>query len=103
MNSAITTGKILRDARISKNLTQFDVASKLKISIQMVCDIENGRRSLPDKYIDTWASTVGQDPDLIAVDLWQRRLDDFNRARGNKRKIFFKIVPVFDEINKEKH
>ena len=100
MNHTSATGKLLRDARINKDLTQFDIASKLNISIQMVCDIEHGRRSLPDKYIDKWAATVGHDPDLIAIDLWQRRLDEFNKARGNSRKIFFKIVPILDQ-NKE--
>lgn len=100
MNHSPTTGKILREARLKKNLSLMDVAKQLGVSIQMVCDVESGRRSLPDKFIDPWALTVGEDPDLVAIDLWQRRLNDFNRARNTKRRICFKIVPIFDEMGK---
>lgn len=93
-----TTGKLLKDARIKKDLSLVDIAKTLGVSIQMVCDVESGRKSLPDKYIDAWASAVGEDPDLVAIDLWQRRLNDFNRNRNSKRKLFFKIVPVLDEF-----
>ena len=90
------TGKILREARIKKSLSLMDIAKELGVSIQMVCDIESGRRSLPDKFIDAWAVAVGEDPDMVAIDLWQRRLNEFNRARNTKKKVCFKIVPVLE-------
>ena len=97
MNLTSATGKILKEARVKKELGLVDVARKLQISVQMVCDVECGRKPLPDKYIDDWADAVGEDPDLIAVDIWQRRLNDFNRNRKSKRRICFKVVPVLED------
>ena len=97
MNLAPTTGRILREARIKNNLSLSDVAKKLQVSIQMICDVEAGRKALPTKYVDDWSTAVGEDPDFIAVNIWQQKLEEFNRNRKSSKKIVFKVVPVIQE------
>jgi transcriptional regulator with XRE-family HTH domain len=98
MNITTTAGRVLREARLKRSISMTELAKIMGISIQMVCDVESGRKPLPDKYIDPWAESVGEDPDLIAIDIWQRRLNDFNRNRTTRRKISFRVVPVVDGV-----
>jgi transcriptional regulator with XRE-family HTH domain len=97
MTSTYTTAKVLRDTRIRKEVSLTDLAKSVGISVQMACDVESGRKPLPDKYIDKWATAIGEDPDLVAIDIWQRRLNDFNRNRITRNKIQFKIVPILEK------
>lgn len=96
MNIFPTVGQILRECRKNNNISMVDLSKRLGISVQMVCDVESGRKPLPDKYVDVWAEAVKEDPDLIVVHIWQKRLDDFNRNRPRRRKVCFKVVPVIE-------
>ena len=59
MQSYNEIGKILREAREAKGLTQGDIATKLGITKQGVSLIEHGRSKPPLDRLEAFASLVG--------------------------------------------
>lgn len=95
-------GKMLRNARLKREISLTDLARQMGVSIQFICDVEGGRKALPPKHLDDWAIALGEDPDLMAVAIASIWLDSFNRQRKktDERRIVFRVVPVFEEQEK---
>lgn len=55
----LTIGNFLWAIREGEELTQVELAAKLKISRQYLCDIERGRRSISPKMAANFAKVLG--------------------------------------------
>ncbi|ABK89283.1 helix-turn-helix family protein [Francisella tularensis subsp. novicida U112] len=50
---------IVKTTRISKNITQTELATKLEISKQYICDIENNRKPITIELAKEFAKVFG--------------------------------------------
>lgn len=55
----LTFAKIVRSTRQGDALTLVEFARKLGVSRQFICDVEQGRRSVPPKTAARWAKKLG--------------------------------------------
>lgn len=61
-------GRLLRERRISKNLTQLEVAEKVGLSRTSITNIELGRQQVPLHMLYLFADAVGSDPQALLPD-----------------------------------
>lgn len=57
--SKLTLGKLILSIRQSEDLTQVELANKLEISRQHLCDIEHDRKAVSPKLATHYARTLG--------------------------------------------
>ena len=76
-------GKIIKDIRISNNLTQADLANKYNVTYQAVSKWENGK-NIPDIAI---LKQISKDFNIDINDLL-----DGNKTKNNKKYIFIGII-----------
>ncbi|APC95442.1 helix-turn-helix domain-containing protein [Francisella tularensis] len=61
---------IVKTTRISKNITQTELATKLEISKQYICDIENNRKPITIELAKEFAKVLEQsERDLVGMTL----------------------------------
>lgn len=72
--TAAAPGTLLREARERANLSQEDIASKLKLAPRQIAAIETGDwNALPERtftrgFMRSYARIVGLDPDIVGLD-----------------------------------
>ena len=69
-------GRRLRQARLSKGLTQDDVADAVKISRCSIANYENGRTAPPVDIFLRLAAALSRSPEILLHDLTGRGGDD---------------------------
>lgn len=61
-------GRLLRELRVSKKLTQLEVAEKVGLSRTSITNIELGRQQMPLHMLYLFASAVGTEPQTLLPD-----------------------------------
>jgi DNA-binding XRE family transcriptional regulator len=69
---------LLRSHRLGEELTQVDLAKKLKVSKQKICDYENGRRLPSMETIVKWAKKLKEPHEIWVKAYLQQLVDDAN-------------------------
>jgi len=64
----IEFGRLLREMRIGKKLTQLEVAEKVGLSRTSITNIELGRQQMPLHMLYLIANAVGVDPQILLPD-----------------------------------
>ena len=77
-------GKILKSSREKQGLTLSDVVAGSSMSVQYLCDVENGRRPLNDTLITHIARKLNQHPDTIGAYLMSEMKANMERRSGIK-------------------
>lgn len=92
MYYSVTLGRELRELREKLGLTLSDVAVRLGVSVQYVCDVESGRKSFPPAKLKAWAEVLRIMPDLIVAQLLAQEVTRLERQ--SEYKITYRVVPV---------
>ena len=71
-------GDLLKAHRLGEDLTQEELATKLKITKQKVSDYENRRRLPSIETINAWAKKLKEPQDIWIKAYVQQQLDDCN-------------------------
>lgn len=79
----ITFGQMIWGLRKSDDISQIDLAKKLKISKAHLCDIEKGRRTISIERAIEFANVLGYSPITFA----SRAMEDLARNAGLKVRI----------------
>jgi DNA-binding XRE family transcriptional regulator len=70
----ITFGEVLLSFRLVENLTQVEMAKKLEISRQDLCNIEKGRKQVSIERAAKFAKKLGRSPKVFAKYVIQDQL-----------------------------
>ena len=79
-------GKILRELRRNKNLTQDELSQRVGLSRTSVTNIEKGRQKIPFHFVYVLSSALGVDPCQLLPE--KERLFAFCRLNEKISKIF---------------
>lgn len=86
--SALTFGRMVESLRKCDEISQTDLAAKLKISKAHLCDIEKGRRYPSIDKAIAFAKVMGHPPEFFVAQL----LEEQTAAAGLKVKIILKAA-----------
>ncbi len=90
--SPLTIGSFISSIRKGEELTQVEMAKKLGVSKQFLCDLEHGRKTVSPRKASDYANTLGYSTDQFVRLSLQGML--------NKEKLPFKVVlePTNNEL-----
>jgi transcriptional regulator with XRE-family HTH domain len=89
---SFTVGKVLKSTREKKDLRLIDVASRVGLSVQYICDVESGRRAFPADKVEPWAIALGMPVDVLIGYLLSEAVDHLERKLG--RKVPYRVLPA---------
>jgi transcriptional regulator with XRE-family HTH domain len=70
----ISFGEMIHSLRLSEDISQKELAKKLKISPQELCDIEKGRKFISVERATKFAHLLGDSPEVFALYVIQDEL-----------------------------
>lgn len=104
-------GKILRDFRLRKNLTQEELSEKLGISLKYISRIETGNNGVKTQTLINYMNILGITPNL----LYEKFMTDPNvienikitekisSLSSEKKHFIMSIIKLLDNLNKSEH
>ena len=94
----LSFGEALESYRLSEDISQADIASRIEISPQSLCDIERGRRIPSPKRAAKIARIIGE-PEIFWVKLAlqdELKKENLNVSRRKCRIAGYRVIP-FDK------
>ncbi len=85
MTGVLSFGDFIKSLRLSLEFTQVEMAKRLKISRQDLCDIEKGRKSISVERAIYFAKRLNHSDKLFAKYV----IDDQLRKSGLKYRVYF--------------
>jgi transcriptional regulator with XRE-family HTH domain len=88
LGGSLTFGAAVEALRVGEELTQIELAKKLRVSRQYLCDVEKGRRRVSPEQAAKFAAAFGHPPNVLV----RLSLQDAIRASGLKLKVIVKAA-----------